>query len=102
MSARKGAGNRPRRIPRRLELVPIKYAITGVTDIYIEERPPSGWCIVSLGEVLNSKLEWEYEPSPSNRSDGFKKRTRYRTVVEALKVYEQWERASQSALLRAR
>ena len=40
-------------------------------------RGPGLWAVEYLGEVLNSKGKWEWEPSPSSRTDKFKGRTRF-------------------------
>lgn len=52
--------------------------------INIESRDPDGdvWAIVNDGMCLNKNFEWEYEPTPSSRSDEFIERTRY-TLDEA-------------------
>lgn len=43
----------------------------------IEQRSPDKYVIICFKEVLNKKGAWEYEPSPSNRSEMFLARTRY-------------------------
>ena len=35
------------------------------------------WTVVDGGTVLNTFLEWEYEPQPSSRDDNFFSRTRF-------------------------
>lgn len=44
-----------------------------------EQRDGTGaWAVSNdVGEVLNSKSLWEYEPRPSNRDDDFIARTRF-------------------------
>lgn len=35
------------------------------------------WAVRWLGRCINERGEWEFEPSPSNRDDDFKERTRF-------------------------
>jgi len=51
----------------------------------IEQRSPDKYVIICFKEVLNKKGEWEYEPSPSNRSELFLARTRY-SLEEAVEI----------------
>ncbi len=56
-------------------------------EFKIEWRAPGRWAVLkgswssgssSAAQVYNrEEKKWEYEPSPSSRSDDFKKRTRY-------------------------
>ena len=41
------------------------------------------WAVRWLGQCLNRKGEWEYEPQPSSRTKGFFKRCRF-TQADAL------------------
>ena len=58
----------------------------------VERRNKDGsrnWAITQGGNVLMKNGEWEFEPSPSNRTDEFLKNARYATVDEAaLKLRE--------------
>ena len=60
-----------------------------VPHVRIEERGVGQqmWAIVHMGEVLNRDGVWEFEPSPSNRSAAFIRRTRYASVGEALEAF---------------
>lgn len=44
---------------------------------YVESRSDGAWVIKNDGCVLNADGCWEYEPSPSNRTDEFIARTRF-------------------------
>jgi len=46
------------------------------------------WVIKDMAEVLNKDGNWEFEPSPSNRSTDFLERTRY-TFEEATAMLNQ-------------
>lgn len=50
----------------------------GMPIATIERRDLEGelWCITRMGQCLNKRGKWEYEPLPSSRSDAFKARTR--------------------------
>lgn len=39
--------------------------------INVEYRGRDLWAVVRMGEALGVDGEWEYEPSPSNREDGW-------------------------------
>ena len=46
--------------------------------IAVELRSEGKWAVVSDGRsVLNSDMEWEFEPMPSHRDDAFIARTRF-------------------------
>lgn len=48
------------------------------------------WCVLSIGNMcLNDKLEWEFEPLPSSRSDKYLKRTRFKfdEAIDLIKRY---------------
>lgn len=86
-----------------MELQPVQYRVveSGVSvrnSVWIDRRiQPDGsslWTISdsqSRGSVLNKSLEWEYEPSPSNRDDEFYDRTRFESPEKCLEVYTQWK-----------
>jgi hypothetical protein len=42
------------------------------------------WGVYHFGSCLNIDGEWEYEPIPSSRDDGYLQRTRLRTKEDAL------------------
>lgn len=46
--------------------------------IYVDWRDDGKWAVVSDGFVLDTAGEWVYEPRPSNRSDEFIERTRFK------------------------
>ena len=73
-----------------IELIPCKYRVDGrdgLDEIHISERRrPDGsprWSIDSNTGVLNKKGIWEYEPSPSNRTEAFFKRCRFASLEKA-------------------
>ncbi len=45
--------------------------------ILIKKRSDNKWCIQAGTMVLNNEGHWEFEPSPSNRTEEFIKRTRF-------------------------
>jgi hypothetical protein len=45
--------------------------------ISISWRGEGAWAVCDMGLVLNHDGDWEYEPTPSNRTEEFKARTRY-------------------------
>lgn len=59
-----------------------------IGDVFICDRGEGRWCVENAGFVLNTEGEWEWEPSPSGRTDEFKARTRYASAEEALAEYE--------------
>jgi len=54
--------------------------IQGPSPIIVEKRDEDSWAIVWdwTKEVFNREGKWEYERSPSNRSDAFKVRARWK------------------------
>jgi len=49
-------------------------------DVFVEARSrirSPRWTVCRMDSVLNMYGEWEYEPMPSNRYDGFLARTRF-------------------------
>ena len=46
----------------------------------------AGWAVVHIGRCLNKDGEWEYESIPSERSDEFLARTRWKHADDALKA----------------
>ena len=60
--------------------------------IRIEMRSGRGdrhWAIVRGVQTLNLDLEWEYEPSPSQRDDVYLARNRF-TFDDAKRTLERW------------
>lgn len=70
--------------------------------ITVTERSPGQWAVVHMGRCWDGK-EWAYEPSPSNRTKTFKKKTRFplekavaiaQSQIDCLKVngrtYSEW------------
>jgi len=61
-------------------------------NLSIVWRGDNLWCVVDRsGLVLNADGEWEYEPNPSSRTDGFRARTRF-------SLEQAFERAKADAL----
>jgi len=56
--------------------------VQGPSPIVIERRGEDSWAIIWSwsGETFNREGKWEYERSPSNRSDAFKARARWTWV----------------------
>ena len=45
-----------------------------------------------LGQCLNHKALFEYEPMPSSRTASFLKRCRFDSIQKAQDAYEKWEK----------
>lgn len=71
--------------------------------IRVARRAPGKWAVIHMGMCWNGK-DWDYEPSPSNRTDAYKKKTRFslekavelalgmvETVSVNGKTYAQWQ-----------
>jgi hypothetical protein len=78
-----------------LRLVPVRYVAIGLNPIDAEIvavkfrfNEPIGWAVRIFGYCLNKSGKWEFEPSPSNRSDAFIERTRWATAEEAAAALE--------------
>ena len=56
---------------------PIAYRVPVERHIAIAERDEGKWAIFDGACCLNIEGEWEVEPQPSSRTDGFKLRTRF-------------------------
>ena len=54
-------------------------------DLIVEERGPDSWAVLSGSYCLGRRGKLVYEPSPSRRSDAFKKAYRF-PLEEALKI----------------
>lgn len=75
--------------------IPCKWRIAGsadrISEICIESVAqidgPDRFAIRRGGCVMAKDGEWEYEPQPSSRDDGFFARCRYATFEEAAAVY---------------
>jgi hypothetical protein len=75
-------------------LTPIVFStsLSSSPPIRIEMRSGRGdrhWAIVRGVETLNLDLEWEYEPSPSQRDDVYLARNRF-TFDDAKETLERW------------
>lgn len=42
-----------------------------VYDITVEQRSPARWAVCRMRNCLGADGEWDWEPSPSNREDGW-------------------------------
>lgn len=75
-------------------MVPSKYNIVRRHDgrpqeITIQLRGTSGWAVVSdTGDVMRRDGYWQYEPSPSNRSNEFVHLTRFATADDAFAAFK--------------
>ena len=77
-----------------MTLTPIVFStsLSSSPPIRIEMRSGRGdrhWAIVRGVETLNLDLEWEYEPSPSQRDDVYLARNRF-TFDDARATLERW------------
>lgn len=77
-----------------MTLTPIVFAtsLSSSPPIRIEMRSGRGdshWAIVRGVETLNLDLEWEYEPSPSQRDDVYLARNRF-AFDDAKETLERW------------
>ena len=45
----------------------------------------------SYGYCLNKQGSFEYEPSPSNRTDAFLERCRFAEIYDAMEAYDKWK-----------
>ena len=43
-----------------------------VYDITVEQRAPGRWAVCRMRECLDASGEWDWEPIPSERDDGWK------------------------------
>ena len=66
-------------------IVPCAYRVPVEKYVRIVERDENQWAIEDVGCVLNADGDWEVEPSPSNRTDAFKMRTRW-TLSQAMQI----------------
>jgi len=78
----------------KIEELPIwSYLLDADRQIYIERRTLPGeresWAVKDGNYCLNKDGEWEYEPMPSSRDEGFLKRCRFESAEEALSFCEQ-------------
>ena len=65
--------------------IPSVYRFEGVRDFKVEWRGGDSWAIVESCQCYNKNGRWEFEPSPSNRTDEFIERTRW-TLEDALRT----------------
>ena len=60
------------------------------TPVFAEKRkwaPDERWAVTRAGSCLNKGGGWEYEPSPSSRTEAFFERTRWATAEAAAEAY---------------
>lgn len=60
------------------------------TPVFAEKRkwaPEERWAVTRAGSCLNKGGGWEYEPSPSSRTEAFFERTRWATAEAAAEAY---------------
>ena len=77
-----------------MTLTPIVFStsLSSSPPIRIEMRSGRGdrhWAITRGVQTLNLDLEWEYEPSPSQRDDVYLARNRF-TFDDAKEILERW------------
>ena len=66
------------------------FIIDELLDITLEKRSPTTWVIFSSGQCLNKEGEWDYERTPSNRTDEYIASTRFNSIEEAVDFYLRW------------
>ncbi|WP_147406000.1 hypothetical protein [Ralstonia solanacearum] len=77
------------RVARALERKQVlvdRYMVCGIAVVERarQMRGPDLWKVEKSGENLNKHGEWEHEPLPSARDDGFLKRCRFKSAEEAV------------------
>jgi hypothetical protein len=63
--------------PEEMGFYPTEFRLKGFDRLTIEWRGDDRWIVKHMTQVLNKKGEFEWEPSPSNRTEAFIKRTRF-------------------------
>lgn len=62
-------------------------------SVFVEERGEGSWAITSMEGTMSRDGAWEYELSPSNRTDEYKKNHRYSSPEEARDTFEKFKAA---------
>lgn len=73
--------------------VPTRYSLLDGSchiDCVINFKNEKSYVIRKWVEVLNTSLEWEFEPQPSSRTEEFLKRTRFPTISKAKLAFEKY------------
>jgi hypothetical protein len=52
-----------------------------------QRNDSSRWVIFCMGNVLHKSCEWEWEPTPSSRTDAFIADTRFDSLDEAIRYW---------------
>lgn len=82
--------------PTPAPLVVNEYQLEGggrfdADDITLRRMPQrkgaDKWAIYNRGAVLSKDGDWEYEPTPSSRTDEYLQRCRFDSMQEALAFY---------------
>lgn len=71
-------------------LIPVRSVIKGSDEVYLELRSEAGeklWAFTMRGLVCDENGNWEYEPSPSSRTDEFLARHRF-TFEQAIELLQ--------------
>ena len=59
----------------------------------IQQRGEHAWAVIDeCGFVLAKNEQWDYEPTPSNRTEEFIRNTRFETPEQALEFLDDWWR----------
>lgn len=66
------------------------FIIDELLDITLEKRSDTAWAICSRNQCLTKEGEWDYESLPSNRTDEYKKSTRFDSIEKAIDFYLKW------------
>jgi hypothetical protein len=62
---------------------PVKYELNGEFGIYVEDRGRGKWAVTHMGRCMDAGGDWDYEPSPSNRTDEWVAQHRFDSPEEA-------------------
>lgn len=69
------------------------FSIDPLFEVTLERRSETTWALVHWNRCLDKNTgEWDYESSPSNRTEGFISTTRFNSIEEAVKHYASWRK----------
>lgn len=71
-------------------LKPIKYSIgLDYWQVFIEYRSEGKWAVVFMGDAMNHDGEFDFENSPSNRTEEYILKHRFNSPEEALQCFKE-------------
>ena len=62
-----------------------------VVTLCLANREPEAWKICYGKKTLDREGNWNFEPMPSERSDGYLETNRFSSAVNAVTFYESWK-----------